>query len=150
MKTKFLFAVALAASSVVFAQKKEVKELEKAIKSGSYAQAKNLVASAEALEAQMDEKTKLKFTLLKAQAFSGGENKNVVELEKAAVAFTALQGTKYDVDAYSGIASVVSSLVNGAVDDQNAQNYSAAASKLEKAYNYSKKDTVYLYYAASF
>ena len=149
MKAKFLFAVALAAASVVFAQKKEVKELEKAIKSGSYAQAKNLVASAEALEAQMDEKTKLKFTLLKAQAFSGGENKNVAELEKAAVAFTALQGTKYDVDAYSGIASVVSSLVNGAVDDQNAQNYSAAASKLEKAYNYSKKDTVYLYFAAS-
>ena len=62
MKTKFLFAVALAASSVVFAQKKEVKELEKAIKSGSYAQARNLAASTEALEAQMDEKTKLKFT----------------------------------------------------------------------------------------
>ena len=101
MKTKFLLAVALAASSVVFAQKKEVKELEKAIKSGSYAQARNLAASTEALEAQMDEKTKLKFTLLKAQAFAGGENKNVAELEKAAEAFTALQGTKYDVDAYS-------------------------------------------------
>ncbi len=149
MKNKFLFTLALAVSSVVFGQKKEVKELEKAIKSGSYTQAKKLVAPAEALEAQMDEKTKQKFTLLKAQAFVGGENKNVDDLEKAATAFTALQGTKYDADAYSGLASVVSSLVNGAVDDQNTQNYSAAASKLEKAYNFSKKDTVYLYFAAS-
>lgn len=149
MKTKLLFIIALVASSVAFAQKKEIKELEKAIKSGHYAQAKNLIAPAEAFEGQMDDKTKQKFTLLKAQAYSGGDNRNVDELEKAAAAFNNLKETKYDNDAYAGLASVVSSLVNGAVDDQNTQQFSNAASKLEKAYNYSKKDTVYLYYAAS-
>lgn len=149
MRTKFLFTIVLAASSVAFAQKKEVKELEKAIKSGSYAQAKTLIAPAEALAGEMDEKTQQKFTLLKAQAYLGLDNRNIEDLDKAATAFSSLEGTKYHQDAVNGISSVVSSLVNGAVDDQNGQKYSKAASKLEKAYNFSKKDTVYLYFAAS-
>ncbi|TVZ51458.1 tetratricopeptide repeat protein [Dokdonia sp. Hel_I_53] len=149
MRTKFLFTIALAASSVVFAQKKEVKAIEKAIKSGSYGEAKTLLAPAAALESEMDDKTKEKFTLLKAQAYLGVNNKNEADLEKAAIAFSSLKGTKYDDDATQGLSSVVTSLVNGAVDDQNQENYSNAATKLEKAYDYSKKDTVYLYFAAS-
>ncbi len=149
MRTKLLFTIALAASTVVFAQKKEVKAIEKAIKSGSYGEAKTLLAPAEALEGQMDEKTKEKFTLLKAQAYLGVNNRNEADLEKAALAFSSLKGTKYEDDATQGLSNVVSSLVNGAVEDQNQENYSNAAAKLEKAYNYSTNDTIYLYFAAS-
>lgn len=149
MKTKILFAIAFAVTSMAFAQKKEVKAIEKAIKTGSYGNAKSLVSAAEALLGQMDDKTKEKFMLLKAQAFLGVDNKDVKDLTAAATAFKALEGTKYDSEAQSGIANVVTSLVNGAVDNQNTQEYVKAASKLEKAYSYSPKDTVYLYYAAS-
>lgn len=149
MKTNILFAIAFAVTSMAFAQKKEVKAIEKAIKAGSYGEAKSLLGPAEALVTQMDDKTKEKFMLLKGQAFLGVDNRNVEDLSQAAAAYKALEGTKYDADAQSGLANVVTSLVNGAVDDQNKQDYKSAASKLESAYNYSKKDTLYLYYAAS-
>lgn len=149
MKTKILFAIAFAVTSMAFAQKKEVKILEKAIKAGNYVEAKSLVGAAEALMSQMDDKTKEKFTLLKAQAFLGLDTKDANDLTAAAKAYKALEGTKYDEDAKKGLANVVSSFVNGAVDNQNKQEYVKAASKLEQAYSLSPKDTIYLYYAAS-
>jgi len=149
MKTKIIFAIAFATTSMAFAQKKEVKAIEKAIKSGSYGEAKSLLAPAEALSASMDEKTKEKFMLLKAQAFLGVDNQNQEDLDKAAMAYTDLKDTKYSNEAETGLANVTSAYINAAVADQNKEEYSNAAQKLEKAYNLSKKDTVYLYFAAS-
>lgn len=149
MKTRLVLVIALAISSMAFAQKKEVKAIEKAIKTGSYGEAKNLVAVADALVSQMDEKTKEKFMLLKGQAYLGVDNKDVADLEKAAEAFKALEGTKYEQDGKDGVSNVVAALVNGAVADQNSEDYGAASSKLEQAYNFRKSDTIYLYYAAS-
>lgn len=149
MKTKFVLVIALALSTVAFAQKKEVKAIEKAIKTGSYGEAKNLVAAAGGLVSQMDDKTKEKFMLLKGQAYLGVDNKEIADLEKAADAFSALEGTKYEQDGKDGLSNVVAALINGAVADQNAEQYSAAAIKLERAYNFKKSDTIYLYYAAS-
>ncbi len=149
MKTKFLFAIAIAISTMTFAQKREVKAVEKAIKSGSYNEAKSLLAEAEALMSEMDEKTKEKYMLLKAQAYLGVNNSNTEDLEKAAEAFKALEGTKYEDDGVAGLQNIVLSYVNNAVEDQNTQNYTGAANKLAEAYSMSKKDTIYLYYAAS-
>lgn len=39
-------------------------------------------------------------------------------------------------------------LVNSAIADQNTKSYESAANKLKEAYNISKKDTSYLYFAA--
>lgn len=149
MKSKLFLAIALAATSMAFAQKKEVKAIEKAIKSGSYTEAKTLLGAAEALTASMDEKTKEKFMLLKAQAYLGVDNQNQEDLEKAAIAYSDLKDTKYSNEAEAGLANVTNAYINGAVADQNSQDYASAATKLEKAYNLSKKDTVYLYFAAS-
>lgn len=149
MKTKLVLAIALAVTSMAFAQKKEVKAIEKAIKTGSYGEAKSLVAAADALMGQMDEKTKEKFMLLKGQAYLGVDNKDAADLEAAASAFKALEGTKYEQDGIDGLTNVVAALVNGAVNDQNKEDYAGAAVKLEQAYNFKKNDTIYLYYAAS-
>src|SRR5690606_24164583 len=40
-------------------------------------------------------------------------------------------------------------LVNAAINDQNEQNYTAAAEKLNASYRLNPQDTIYLYYAAS-
>lgn len=149
MKTKFLFVIALAFGISAFAQKKEVKAIQKAIKSGSYGEAKNLVGAAEALMGSMDDKTKENFLLAKAQAYLGVDNKNAADLKVAAASYDELKGTKYDAEAKKGISNVVVAMINSAIDDQNTQNYKSAVSKLADAYNYSKKDTIYLYYAAS-
>ena len=149
MKTKILFAIAFAVTSMAFAQKKEVKAIEKAIKSGSYGEAKSLVGAADALLSQMDDKTKSKFMLLKAQAFLGVDNKNVADLTKAGEAFKALMGTKMESEAKTGLSNVVAALVNSAVQDQNTDQFSDAGAKLEKAYAFSDDNRDYQYYAAS-
>jgi hypothetical protein len=149
MKTKLLFAIAFACTTIAFAQKKEVKTIEKAVKTGDYGAAKDALPAANALMSEMDEKTKTKFLLLKGQAYLGVDNKNVDDLSKAAEAFNQLTDTKYKVEAENGLRNVVAALVNAAVEDQNSQKPSEAAAKLEQAYAYSKKDTSYLYFAAS-
>ena len=147
MKTKFLFVIALAFGVSAFAQKKEVKAIQKAIKSGSYGEAKGLVAPAEALVGSMDEKTKQSFLLAKAQAFLGVNNKNAEDLKVAADAYNQLKDTKFNAEAEAGISNVIVAMVNSAIEDQNTQNYTSASTKLADAYNFSKKDTIYLYYA---
>ncbi len=151
MKTKFLFVVALALGVSAFAQKKEVKAIEKAIKSGSYGEAKNLVGAAEALIGSMDDKTKTSFLLAKAKAFLGVNNKNVEDLKVAADAYNMLKDTdaKFGAEAEAGVSSVVLAMVNSAIEDQNKQDYASASTKLANAYDFSKRDTLYLYYAAS-
>ncbi|MEP0262353.1 tetratricopeptide repeat protein [Dokdonia sp.] len=149
MKTKFLFVIILAFGVSAFAQKKEVKAVEKALKNGNYGEAKNLVGAAEALIGSMDEKTKTNFLLAKAKAFLGVNNKNAEDLKVAAAAFNMLKDTKYSSEAESGVSNVVVAMINSAIEDQNTQNYTSASTKLADAYNFSKNDTIYLYYAAS-
>ncbi|WP_299684136.1 tetratricopeptide repeat protein [uncultured Dokdonia sp.] len=149
MKTKFLFVIALAFGVSAFAQKKEVKAIQKALKGGSYGEAKNLVGAAEALIGSMDDKTKQNFLLAKAQAYLGVDNTDAGDLKVAIESFNELKGTKYNQEAEAGISNVIVAMINSAIGDQNSQNYTTASSKLAEAYNYSKKDTIYLYYAAS-
>ena len=68
MKKQLIIALAFSISAFSFAQKKELKTVEKAIKNNNFAEAKTAVAQAEALLSAMDEKTKAKFYYLKGQA----------------------------------------------------------------------------------
>ena len=149
MKTKVLMIAALDVTTMTFAQKKEVKALEKAIKTGSYGQAKNLVATAESLISAMDDKTKEKFLLLKAQAFLGVDNTNIEDLEKAAAAYKMLKDTRFNAESVTGLSNTVAAMVNSAVADQNANKFEDAGNKLKNAYEYSGGNKDYLYYAGA-
>lgn len=61
MKKQIIVALALTFSVFSFAQKKEVKAAEKAIKSNNFANAKTAISAAEKLISAMDDKTKAKF-----------------------------------------------------------------------------------------
>jgi len=65
MKKHILIALSLAFGLTSFAQKKELKMAEKAIKKSNYAEAKTALSNAEALMSSMDDKAKEKFHLLK-------------------------------------------------------------------------------------
>ncbi|WGK64207.1 tetratricopeptide repeat protein [Croceiramulus getboli] len=153
MKTRFLILFAVACSTVMFAQKRELRSAEKAISSGNYAEAKASLSQAEGMMAEMDEDEKEQFYFLKGQSLLGNENKNVPQLKEAVAAFKKSSefndGDDYGDVAQQGIEQAVVGIINSAIEDQNSENYTAAATKLYDAYSFSKKDTVYLYYAAS-
>ena len=139
-----------------FAQKNEIKAAEKAIKSGSYDQAKSSIRAAEALLPNMDDKTKDKFYYLKAQALYAGGQISGDDIESAIKAVNDIETlkektgkSKYLEDALEIKSKIFSSVANSAQNAFTAKNYEVAAVNYLKAYNMSKKDTLFLYGAAT-
>ena len=98
MRKYTIIGLALMVCSFSFAQKKEIKTAEKAIKSSNFADAKIALQSAEALLSSMDEKTKAKFYFLKGQALYANGAGNNSEVNEALNSFTTLT----DMEAQSG------------------------------------------------
>jgi tetratricopeptide (TPR) repeat protein len=95
------------------------------------------------------DREKADYYYYKGQAFLGtGENVPVEDLKTAGEAFKKAKEFGKS-EAEEGLANVTNALVRSAIDDQNAEKYSKAAEKLYAGYQISKKDTVYLYFAAS-
>ena len=69
MKKQLILAIALFVTVFSFAQKKEIKALEKAVKNNNYAEAKTLVTQLESMVSAMDDKLKDKFYLGAAKAY---------------------------------------------------------------------------------
>lgn len=136
----------MACSVALFAQKKEVKTLEKAVKSANFAEAKTAAAAAEKLLGTMDAKTKEKFYVLKGKAYSGGNNKNIEDLKIAAAAFEQVQNNS---EATNGKLTILQTMVNSAVENQNSKDYAKASNTLYEAYKLSPQDTSYLYFAGT-
>ncbi len=155
MKTKFIIAAALLISSFTYAQKDEIKALEKALKGSDFAAAKSATSAADALISNMDDKTKAKYLFLKAQAYShegstDEENEiainslnELIEMEKGG------KSNKYSGDAEEMLAKLLNDYLISANKAIEEKNYLAASKKFKNAYNLSKKDTIFLYYAAS-
>ncbi|WP_334113995.1 hypothetical protein [Paucihalobacter sp.] len=61
MKTKFIIAAAIIVSSFSFAQKDEIKTIEKALKNSDFATAKSATVAADGLMSNMDDKMKEKY-----------------------------------------------------------------------------------------
>lgn len=136
-------------SVVAIAQKKEVRDAGKAIDKGSYAEAKTLLTQAESLLGDANDNLKADFYLYKGKAYLGtGEKTSVADLMLASEAFKKAQELGNE-DARVGLDNVTNSLIQSAINDQNAEKYAEAADKLYAGYKLNDKDTVYLYYAAS-
>ena len=137
-------------STVAFAQKKEIKKAEKAVKSGDLTEAIGYITQAEALLGAADTKLKTQFYLVKGEAYlADAGNNNFEKMKTAAEAFGQAEALGTD-DKRLGIGkqNLRVALVNSAINDQNAKNYKMAATKLYTSYMTSKKDTSDLYYAA--
>lgn len=150
MKTKILAVSLILASSAVFAQKKEIKSAEKAINKENYAEAKSLLKSVEGSISSQKDNLKEDFYVAKGLAYMGSQpqKQSVEDLNIAGESFKmAKELGSQDADA--NLTKVRNALINSAIADQNAQNFSKSAEKLYASYNLNKKDTIYLYYAAS-
>ncbi|HMR15303.1 MAG TPA: hypothetical protein PKD13_02370, partial [Mariniflexile sp.] len=81
MKKQIIIAVAISLSAFSFAQKKELKEAEKALKGNNYAEAKTALKQAETMMSSMDDKLKDQYHYLHAQALYAGGAASINDIE---------------------------------------------------------------------
>ncbi len=143
MKKQVLAVAFLGLTTIAFAQKKEVKALEKAVKSEKFAQTPSLIAAAEKLITNADDKTKAKFYYLKAKALLNGTN--LKAMMAALETFDGNGASKYAGEIKKLKASTALKLVNDVVSNPKDAK---ANEKLYVAYQLSG-DQDYLYYAAT-
>jgi tetratricopeptide (TPR) repeat protein len=155
MKKYFIMSLAVMMASVSFAQKKEIKEAEKAIKSNNYATAKSELAAAESLLSAMDDKTKAKFYFLKGQAFYANGTASDEDVTKALESFKMLNDVEtasgkqvYSLEADQMKIGMSNSFLDKAQSALNVKDHSGSSVNFERAYRTSLNDTLYLYNAA--
>ena len=154
MKKLILILITISFSHFSFSQKKELKTVEKLIKSNNYTEAINILGSLNDLIDSADDKTKAKFYYLSGLAnYQNGESSfenklssienfnNAKEIEEEG---SKIYSTKID--------DILTNLFNSFVNDSRSalenKDYELSYKSLEAAYNVSKRDTLYLYNAA--
>ena len=148
MKKQIIIVLAISISAFSFAQKKELKSAEKAIKSNNFAEAKGALAQAESLMSAMDDKLKAKYYYLKGQTLYANVKVALADMDAALENFD-----KAESEYKSEIAELKQGMVTGLLKTGNEaygkKDYSTASKYFEKSYRVTKKDTLFLYYAAA-
>lgn len=148
MKKQLIIALAISMGAFSFAQKKELRALEKAIKSEEFTEAKTAATAVESFLGEMDDSAKTKYYYLLGQALyangKGSDEEVVSALENLA---------KAEADYGSEVTALKQTITNGLLTKANAayekQDFSTASKYFEKSYRVKEKDTLYLYYAAA-
>ena len=154
MKKTIISLLVFSIFQLTFSQKKELKTVDKLVKSADYENALTTLESINSLIETSDDKTRAKYYYLKGLAkYQNGtgsfENKllsvddfnKVKEIEESS---SKIYSTKVD--------DIFVNLFNSFVDDSRTslenKNFRNSYKNLEAAYTVSKKDTLYLYNAA--
>ena len=148
MKNRVIIALAFLISTLTFAQKKELKAVEKAIKSNNYSEAKAGLNQVEGMLSGLDAKTKSQYYFLKAQSFYANGAGSNADID------TALESLSQVTEGYQNeVAELKQNMVSNLLTKGNTayekKEYAIASNDFEHAYRASEKDTVYLYYAAA-
>ncbi|HRE78075.1 MAG TPA: tetratricopeptide repeat protein [Flavobacterium sp.] len=160
MKSRYIIsAFALMLSLGSYAQKDQLKALEKAIKNFEPTAVKNALSAAEGVIANATDQEKAQFYFLKGNALLELANKNIQtgnNLKNAAKSYQDLLSTekkigkkKYSEQAENSLTEVKNKLINSAIKDSDEKRFKESAEKLYDAYLLNPKDTINLYYAAS-
>ncbi|WP_100611499.1 tetratricopeptide repeat protein [Confluentibacter lentus] len=147
MKKQIIIALAVSISAFSFAQKKELKAVEKAIKGNNYAEAKSALKQAESLMSAMDAKTKAEYYYLNAQALYAGGAGSMTDIDAAIESLGNVEGA-YVAESNELKQTMVNSILTKGNDLYEKQDFSTSSKYFEKAYRLSEKDTTFLYYAA--
>jgi tetratricopeptide (TPR) repeat protein len=153
MKKQFLIAGLLLVSAITFGQKKEIKTAQKAVNSGKFSEAMSTLKGVEGLVSNAESSVKEQYYLVKGQAYLGDANNNYEKLDAAASSFEKVlslnKNSKYASEAQIGLQETTNALLTSAQLDQKSQKFVDGSKKIYRGYTLSKKDTIYLYYAAS-
>jgi len=147
MKKQFVIVLALLMGTFSFAQKKELKTAEKAIKNSNYAEAKSALSTVSPMLSSLDSKTKDKYYYLNAQALYANGTGSSVDIDSALESLANIQTSNPSADELKQ--NMINSFLTDGNEAYESKDYVTASDKFEKAYRVSPKDTLYLYYAAS-
>ena len=154
MKKIILSLIVFCLFQLSYSQKKELKTIEKQIKSEEYENALNTINSIKSLVDSSDDKIKARYYYLKGMArYQNGngsfENKLLSIDDFNEVKEIELSGSKiYTIKVDDIFTELFNSFVNDSRSALDNKNYEKSYKNLEAAYNVSKKDTLYLYNAA--
>ncbi len=157
---RVLFVLTILIGLSTYAQKDELKAVEKALKSEDIGAAKTAIDKADGLMANADDKYKAKFYLLKAKTYYEIAKKETSSdsnaYEVAAKSFQDLFAyekesgkEKYTQEAQPLLSSLIGSLSNTGIKQYQDKDFVNAKKTLYQTYLLSKKDTAFLEYAAS-
>lgn len=147
MNKSILFVLTVIISTLSFAQKKELRAADKAIKSNNYAEAKAALNQAKAMMSQMDDKQKSQYHLLMAEALYANGTASSADLN-AAIDYLNNVGAAYNSESATLRQTMENDLLTQANSSYTAGNYTEAATKFEQLYQVKPSDTTYLYYSA--
>ncbi len=148
MKKQLIIALAISLSTFSFAQKKELKMAEKAIKATNFAEAKSALALVEPLLVSLDEKSLSKYNYLKGVALyanGAGTNADV----ESALDFLTKSESAYKDEVTQLRTDIVNKLLEKGNKAYEGKDFGSASTYFEKVYNLRSQDTIYLYYAAA-
>jgi len=155
MKKIVVLSFALMIGAFSYAQKKELKEAEKAIKDNNFADAKSMLSQAESMMSAMDDKEKAKFYFLKGQALYANGTGSDADVSEALKSFQLLRETEkasgkmvYTSQVDEMNTSMTNDFISKAQNALGEKNYSVSYKNFQNAYMSSPKDTLYLYNAA--
>ncbi|WGD34449.1 tetratricopeptide repeat protein [Olleya sp. YS] len=146
MKKQLILAIALLVTVFSFAQKKEIKALEKAVKNNNYAEAKALVGQLESMVGTMDGKLKDKYYLGAANAYFANGTGSYADITKAVESLGKISGNSGEASQLKR--AIESDLLTKANNFYTSKDFEKAAVGFENLYNVNKSDPSYLYYAA--
>ena len=132
MKTRYLIAGLALMTTISYGQKREIKRAEKSIEIGEFNIALDQLKEAEAKLDATDNEMKAKVYANRGEATLGmGVNDHNTMLAAVEAYRTAISLHPKIKDEFSAQLHVLhASLINGAVKDQNSQNYRNAVEKL--------------------
>lgn len=143
-----------------YAQKDQIKALEKALKNPNPSSINLAISNGDAVMGNATDAEKAHFYFLKGNACLDMANKNIDVQKNLATATNAylemlavekaVNKNKYTLLAQPYILDLTTKLVNSAVEDQNNAKFSEGQKKLYNVYLLDKTKPINLYYAASF
>ena len=148
MKKQIIIALAFSISAFSFAQKKELKTVEKAIKSENFAEAKAALTNAESLMSSMDDDLMDKYYYLKGQALYANGKGSDADMDAALESLNKIKiGYKPEITQLK--TDMVNALLKTGNEAYEEKDYSKASKYFEKSYRVTESDTIFLYYAAA-
>ena len=154
MKKLFLLTITFIICQFNYAQKKELKSVDKLLKSGDFIEARASLELVSSMITTSDDKTKAKFYYLKGLSnYQNGDASFENKLLSIKSFNTVKELEEKTSKLYTEkIEDILTNLFNSFVNDSKtaleSKNYKQSYKNLEAAYNVSKKDTLYLYNAA--
>ena len=155
MNKNLCIILALFCINISYSQKKELKLVERNIKSEDYSAARQNIQLAEKLSSQMDAKTTIKYHYLKSVANYANGSSNIEESSIAlenlnkAIDLESTSSTKlYTPKAKELRIAMLNRFVQDSRRSLEQEDYKSAYINLEMSYRVSPRDTLYLYNAA--